>query len=207
MIEVTVTKERVQETLDFVKAMRLAKEKHNVEDKMFDINNTSEGINIIGHLGEQAVGQALGIPVDTTVMVGGDDGSDMVLDGMTIQVKTSQLKSLIFNAPWLFKSDIAIMVQFVGADKTRSWEDPQFKIWGYIDRETFLSNHYKKNYGYGERLVMDVPDLNPIENFLEYQKLEPYIVELSDEDIEKIRKFVLDENHPPKQFRDIGNGE
>lgn len=184
MIEVTVTQERVQETLDFVKAMRLAKEQHNVEDKMFDINNTSEGINIIGHLGEQAVGQALGFHVDTTVMVGGDDGSDMTANGTTIQVKTSQLKSLIFNAPWLFKSDIAIMVQFVGADKTRSWEDPQFKIWGYVDKQTFLSNHYKKNYGYGERLVMDVDGLTPIE-------------ELS----------IINKQHPPKSFRDIANGE
>lgn len=163
MIELTVSEERVQETLAFIKAMREAKEKHNVTDRMFDKNNTSEGINIIGHLGEQAVGQALGFPVDTTVMVGGDDGSDMTVSGKTIQVKTSQLTSLIFNAPWLFKTDIAIMVQFVGQDKTRSWEDPQFKIWGYIDRETFLANHYKKNYGYGERLVMDAKDLIPIE--------------------------------------------
>ena len=163
MIEVTVSPERVQETLTFVKAMREAKQKHNVTDRMFDRNNTSEGINIIGHLGEQAIGQAIGITVDTTVMIGGDDGSDMTHDGMTIQVKTSQLKSLIFNAPWLFKSDIAIMVQFVGNDKTKSEEDPKFKIWGYIDKATFLANHYKKDYGYGERLVMDVDQLKPIE--------------------------------------------
>jgi hypothetical protein len=164
MIEVTVSPERVKETLEFVKAMREAKQKHNVEDKMFDRNNTSEGINIIGHLGEQAIGQALGIPVDTTVMIGGDDGSDMKVGDTTIQVKTSQLKSLIFNASWLFKSDIAVQVQYVGNDKTKSEEDPRFIIWGYIDKATFKANHYKKDYGYGERLVMDVSDLKPIED-------------------------------------------
>lgn len=164
MIEVTVSKERVAETLEFVKAMREAKEKYNVTDKMFDRNNTSEGINIIGHLGEQAIGQALGFPVDTTVLVGGDNGSDMTVGDITIQVKTSQLKSLIFNAPWLFKSDIAILVQFVGEDKTRSEEDPRFVIWGYVDKATFKQNHYKRDYGYGERLVMDAKDLLPIES-------------------------------------------
>jgi len=88
-------------------------------------------------------------------------------NGTTIQVKTSQLKSLIFNAARLFKSDIAILVQYVGNDKTKSEQDPRFKIWGYIDKETFLSNHYKKDYGYGERLVMDVQDLHPIEELIE----------------------------------------
>jgi len=164
LIEVTVSPDRVAETLQFVKDMREAKQKHNVTDKMFDRNNTSEGINIIGHLGEQAVGQALGFDVDTTVMVGGDDGSDMKANGQTIQVKTSQLKSLIFNAPWLFKSDIAIQVQYVGNDKTKSEEDPRFVIWGYIDKDTFKANHYKRDYGYGERLVMDVQNLKPIED-------------------------------------------
>ena len=164
MIEVTVSKERVEETLEFVKAMREAKEKHNVTDKMFDRNNTSAGINVIGHLGEQAIGQALGFPVDTTVLIGGDNGSDMVVDGTTIQVKTSQLKSLIFNASWQFKSDIAVLVQYVGEDKTKSEEDPRFIIWGYVDRDTFKANHYKKDYGYGERLVMDAKDLLPIES-------------------------------------------
>jgi hypothetical protein len=164
MIEVTVSPERVEETLEFVKAMREAKQAHNVTDRMFDKNNTSEGINVIGHLGEQAVGQALGFPVDTTVLIGGDDGSDMKVGNSTIQIKTSQLKSLIFNAKWLFKSDIAIMVQYIGADKTKSEEDPRFILWGYIDKETFLAKHYKKNYGYGERLVMDVDQLKPIED-------------------------------------------
>lgn len=167
MIEVTVSPERVEQTLKFVKDMRIAKQQHNVTDRMFDRNNTSEGINVIGHLGEQAIGQALGYAVDTTVMVGGDDGSDMEHNGTTIQVKTSQLKSLIFNAARLFKSDIAILVQYVGNDKTKSEQDPRFKIWGYIDKETFLSNHYKKDYGYGERLVMDVQDLHPIEELIE----------------------------------------
>lgn len=164
MIEVTVSPERVKETLEFVKAMREAKQKYNVADKMFDRNNTSEGINIIGHLGEQAIGQALGFPVDTTVMVGGDDGSDMKVGDTTIQVKTSQLKSLIFNAAWLFKSNIAILVQFIGNDKTKSEQDPRFVIWGYTDKETFMAKHYKKNYGYGERLVMDIDQLFPIED-------------------------------------------
>jgi hypothetical protein len=88
----------------------------------------------------------------------------MVVNGTTIQVKTSQLKSLIFNQLWQFKSDIAILVQYVGADKTKSEDDPQFIIVGYIDKATFKEKHYRKDYGYGERYVMDAQDLIPIES-------------------------------------------
>ena len=162
-IFVTLDAEDVQQTLDFIKRMREDKVAHNVVDKMFDINNTSEGINIIGHLGEMAVGKVLDIPVDMEVRTGGDDGHDMHYLGNTVQVKTSTLKSLIFNAPHLFKSDLAVLVQFIGADKRKAEEDPRFIIWGWMSREDFLAKHYLHNYGYGDRLVVDFEHLLPLD--------------------------------------------
>lgn len=164
---VTLTPEEVQLTLDFVERMREDKVKHRVVDKMFDRNNTSEGINIIGHLGEMAVGKLLDVPVDMEVRTGGDDGNDLHLNGTSIQVKTSELRSLIFNAPHLFKSDVAVLAQFIGKDKRESWKDPRFIIWGWTTREFFLDNYYKHNFGYGERLVLDATELQPIDVLIE----------------------------------------
>jgi hypothetical protein len=164
---VTLTPEEVEQSLDFIKRMREDKVKHNVTDKMFDRNNTSEGINIIGHLGEMAVGRLLNTAVDMEVRTGGDDGNDLTHQGKTVQVKTSTLKSLIFNAAHLFKSDIAILVQFIGKDKTESWKDPRFLVWGWISRKEFMANHYTHDFGYGERLVLDFNNLTNIQSLME----------------------------------------
>jgi hypothetical protein len=166
-IEVELTEDEVQKSLDFVENMRRDKVHHNVTDRMFDRKNTSEGINIIGHLGEAAVAKVLGLTPDTSVLTGGDDGNDLTLGSTTIQVKTSVLPSLIFNAPELFKSDVAILAQYTGVDKTRSQEDPKFVVWGWIEREVFLVLHHKKDYGYGTRLVMGASMLHSLDSLVE----------------------------------------
>jgi hypothetical protein len=166
-LPVTLTPEEVQQTLDFVARMREDKVANNVTDRMFDLNNTSEGINIIGHLGEMAVGKVLNLPVDMEVRTHGDDGNDLMLNNTGIQVKTSELQKLIFNAPRLFKSEIAILAQFVGADKRNAQADPRFVLWGWVDRKEFLTSYYTQNFGYGDRLVLDAPYLHPLDSLLE----------------------------------------
>jgi len=166
-LPVTLTPEEVQLTLDFVARMREDKVANNVTDRMFDVNNTSEGINIIGHLGEMAVGKVLNLPVDMEVRTHGDDGNDLMLNKTGIQVKTSELQKLIFNAPRLFKSEIAILVQFIGADKKNAKDDPRFLIWGWTERKEFMQQYYTQNFGYGERLVLDAPYLHPLDSLLE----------------------------------------
>lgn len=157
----------VQQTLDFVEAMRVDKVAHSVVDRMFDQKNTSEGINIIGHLGEQAVGKVLGLPVDTEIRTGGDAGYDMTITGKTAQIKTSTLPRLIFNAKHLFSAEIAVLVQFTGKNRREADKDPQFTIWGWVEREEFLKNYYNEDFGYGLRLVMDAPYLHPLDSLFE----------------------------------------
>lgn len=164
---VTLSDQEVAKTLEFVAEMREDKVKHNVKDRMFDIKNTSEGINIIGHLGEQAVAKVLGIPVDTTVLTGGDAGHDLTLNGTTIQVKTSILPKLIFNAKHLFKSDVAVLVQYIGADNRTAHEDPRFQIWGWVDQEEFFKSYYNEDFGYGRRLVFDAVCLHSLDSLTE----------------------------------------
>lgn len=171
-VYVTLTETEVAQTLDFIKRMREDKVKHGVTDRMFDRNNTSEGINIIGHLGEMVVGRVLGLPVDMEVRTGGDDGHDMHQGDTTIQVKTSELKSLIFNAKHLFKSDVAILVQFIGKNKKESWKDPRFIVLGWISREEFLNKYHTHDFGYGTRLVLNADELLPIQQLMNTENLD-----------------------------------
>lgn len=165
-IEVTLTEEEVTEGLDFVRKVRENKEKHGVRDMMFDLNNTSEGINTIGHLGEVAAAKLLGLEVNRDIYVHGDGGLDLELDGTTIQVKTSKLPKMIFNHHLGFSTDIAVLAQYIGEDNRHAEADPRFLIWGWINKEDFMEKQYPYDFGYGTRLVVESIQLNPIESLV-----------------------------------------
>lgn len=166
-IQITVEEDRVQQTLDFVAKMQHDKFAKGVTDRIFDVDNTSDGIHVVGHLGEQAVAQLLDLDIDTTVLTSGDVGHDLVWGGTTIQVKTSELRKLIFNAKHLFSADVAILAQFIGENKAESQNDPQFRIWGWISRKEFIDNYYAVNFGYGTRLVVDGESLHTLDSLAE----------------------------------------
>lgn len=165
-IEITLTEKEVFEGLEFVRKVRENKEKHGVRDMMFDLNNTSEGINIVGHLGEVAAAKLLDLKVNRDIYVHGDGGMDLELNGVTIQVKTSKLPKMIFNHHLDFSTDIAVLSQYIGKDNRNAQDDPRFAIWGWIDKEGFMEKYYPYNFGYGNRLVVESIQLNPIDDLL-----------------------------------------
>jgi hypothetical protein len=46
-----------------------------------------------------------------------------------------------------------------------------------------------------------------LSTLMDTQYIEPYTIELSDEDAEKLKKFATDRYYLPERFRDISNGE
>ena len=165
-IEVILSEDELMDGLRFIHRVRENKKQYEVTDRKFDKNNSSYSVNLLGQLGEVACGRVLGLQVDRTISPSGDDGHDLRTDaGETIQVKTSTLPQLIFNAPHLFISDIAVLVQFFG-DKQLPHVDGVFQVVGWIDRKTFLARCYPHDYGYGTRLVMDANQLKPIEELV-----------------------------------------
>lgn len=158
-IDVELTLEEVTTSIEFIDRVHADKTHYGVTDRKFDKGNTSIGVSQLGHMGEMAVGKVLGLPVDMEVRTQGDNGHDLTLGSTNIQVKTSTMRHLIFNAKHLFASDVAILCQFVGADKSHPGDDPRFKVWGWVSKDEFLENYYNMDYGYGNRLVLDVTDL------------------------------------------------
>jgi hypothetical protein len=153
-MEVVLSQEEIDEALDFVNRMRDDKVEHRVVDKKFDAKNTSWAVNLMGYLGEKAVAKAYQVPVDRRVLTGGDEGHDLVINNKKIQVKTSTLDKLIFNALELFTADYAILVTLIG-DRQQPHINSKFKIWGAISKEDFMRVCYQKDYGYGVRFVCD----------------------------------------------------
>lgn len=165
-IIVHLTEDELMDSLRFIHRVRENKKQFEVVDRKFDKNNSSYSVNLMGRLGEVACARILGCQVDETISPSGDNGHDLLtVLGKSVQVKTSTLAQLIFNAPELFVSDIAVLVQFFG-DKQLPHVDSYFDIKGWITREEFLAKHYLHDYGYGTRLVMDADQLHDMEELL-----------------------------------------
>jgi hypothetical protein len=163
MAVIELTEDEIMDSLRFIHRVRKNKKEYDVTDRKFDKNNSSYSVNLMGRLGEVACARFLGLPTDDTVTPSGDNGHDLqTVLGRSIQVKTSTLPQLIFNAPELFVSNLAVLVKFSG-DKQLPHVDSLFDVIGWTTRENFLANHYLHDYGYGTRLVMDANQLQPIE--------------------------------------------
>lgn len=138
---------------------------HDIRDKKFDRTNTSEGVSLIGMMGEIAGCKALGAQPNLSVMIGGDDGFDCEAHGLLWQIKTSSLRALIFNSVDDFVADVALLVHHL-ADKEAVGDDPRFEIIGGVSRKRFIKQHFLHDYGYGMRLVMNADALTPIQKLL-----------------------------------------
>lgn len=123
------------------------------------------GIHYIGSLGEVAVARELGINIHDNITVGGDDGTDLLYKGQTIQVKTSSHSELRnermvilnhiseFRTQWLISCAIKWPVTVI--------------IHGFISKEKFQRKMQIKNFGYGERHCVSVAELTTIKRINE----------------------------------------
>jgi hypothetical protein len=126
------------------------------------ISNQSDfAVNYAGLLGEYAVARSINAKVDTALMIAGDGGTDMVLNGNTIQIKTNMMpeKVLIFNQLEHFKTDWAILCSIESASAVQ--------IHGFISKGKFVKNFYRHDWGYGNRFCVKADVLAPIEKFYE----------------------------------------
>jgi len=161
----TLTEQEVAAAHQWVADKLRIKATHDIRDKKFDRTNTSQGVSLIGIMGEIAGCRALDTQPNLEVMIGGDDGFDCVAYGLTWQIKTSSLRALIFNTADDFTADAALLVRHL-ADKHDVPDDPHFHIIGGISRNRFLRECGEHDYGYGMRLVMAADSVTPLETLL-----------------------------------------
>jgi len=93
--------------------------------------------------------------IDRTISPGGDDKvSDLVINDVTIQVKSRERRpdgDLYFNHPKLFRAHIAILTIYM--------REGNIIIPGWTTKEHFMQYHNQKNFGYGTRYCLEQKDL------------------------------------------------
>lgn len=118
--------------------------------------------NILAFKAEFLFARLFGLPLPV-VNVLSDGGIDFWLGETPIDVKCSSHTNgpLIFDSEESFAAKVAVLY---GAT-----DDPKIlKLHGCIGRKAFFKHAYKKDFGYGERFVMNIDSLYPIEKLWRY---------------------------------------
>jgi len=124
-----------------------------VDQKRDDFAITREGM-----AGEWAVSKVIDTPVNLDLHPGGDAGWDFEYCGIKIDVKTSKAKYLLFNTLSSFKADLAVFARYLN--------EYQVELVGAITRKDFVAKHQLKNFGYGDKYVVDPLLLNDVRDYL-----------------------------------------
>lgn len=127
------------------------KPKENFDDPTNGFHSVKNGdtLHIPGALAELAVAKYRGWDIDRNFYgKRGDDGVDFVVNGSKIDVKAAQYSPIVlkFNSAEHIRSDWIIGCYI-----------PEYsKVWicGYVSAAEYINNHYKHDYGHGERLCL-----------------------------------------------------
>jgi hypothetical protein len=140
-----------------------------VTNYRIDPNQSDFDLHFKGLKAEYAVAKALGVPFDLSISLGGDDHEkDLLLaDGRTVSVKFRTQRgwdyALTRDRLSEFKADLGILV----------WpaEGDALELVGYVTREDFAIRARRKNFTYGDRLVVEAAQMRPIDELLGGPKL------------------------------------
>jgi hypothetical protein len=100
----------------------------------------------------------LGVPVNLELHPGGDPGWDFDFSGIKIDVKTSKAKYLLFNTMNSFKADFAVFARYLN--------DFQIELVGMVSRQDFMQKCEIRDFGYGEKYVMNPNKLTDVREIL-----------------------------------------
>lgn len=147
------------------------KSQHGVATQKHDRARTDWEICYFGFMGEVGVSRALGLEPNWSVIIGGDDGYDIVLPGNRTMLTTSvpvQVKTPLARATrdWLYFNDESqIKADYLVLCNVDEYETSVL-IRGGISKGSFLSNCVTKNFGYGERIAVHADRLQPIDGLI-----------------------------------------
>lgn len=143
----------------FSERQRCVKRSLSVPSRKYDQSKGEYEVQYIGTMGEYAISKHCDVPIDTNIHVGGDNGTDLVINGWGCQVKTTvyggKTIDVIVNSMDEFKAQVLIGVQVLSPTRV--------KILGCIGRRRFRKCAITKDYGYGERLKVSAQELAPID--------------------------------------------
>lgn len=153
-----------------VSFLAIAAERRTVVKQAYHVRNhrcqhkSDFATHLTGVLGEYAVGKLLGSKLDTSVHIGGDGGSDMEIEGYTLQIKTRNRQPepiyLYVNSPADLRADIIVLA--IAHTLT------EVRVIGWMQKMEFLAAAKPMNFGYGERIGVNAKELHPAETLGEW---------------------------------------
>jgi len=120
------------------------KVQHNVREQKVDNTRTGEQISIDGFGAEMAFAKMANLYPNFDIMIGGDDGDLLAMNGKKIDVKSSK-----HNPTWLTckktkeKGDAFYYVMLTGLF-------PEYEFAGWATEDELLQEEKLKDWGYGE---------------------------------------------------------
>ena len=128
--------------LDWERANRedLAAKRHRLHEGQKSSRPLSRDYELVGLAGEYAFAEAYGLSVDETERPGGDSGSDFVVNGITIDIKTARKAYNLIVEEGKIKADIYVLAQYEG--------DTDATLLGWATRRQ-VSMAPTKDFGYG----------------------------------------------------------
>lgn len=126
-----------------------------VSNQKRDTGRSDADLDLLGVKAEVAVSKVFDLVHDYAMGV--DDGSDLWLDDISVDVKATFHKGgrLLFKKRSSFKADCAVLVCQIRPD--------QFNVAGYASKATFLERARELDLGHGKGWAMDQDELSPLE--------------------------------------------
>ena len=142
------------------------KRRAGVVDRLIDTSLDRIDNDLLGLMGEAAVGQFLSVPINSDDSLTGDGGvSDLEKDGVTVQVKTTwhQTGRLLFKDAHGCMADVAVLV-------TKTGNPNRLRIVGFIPLDEFLLVCEKGFNGRAEAVSVTQDELYPMRALTLYIK-------------------------------------
>jgi len=135
------------DTVKLLESMGVAPRLENKKQSRIDANR-------FGFMAEFAVARVFGAG-EPRLNIATDGGVDLWLDDISVDVKYTKTRLLIFDSLEKFKAKVAILVTHRDLGV--------MEIIGWMGKKDFERVAIAKDFGYGERMVAQAEDLRPIE--------------------------------------------
>ena len=140
------------------------KASHGVATQKHDRARTDWDLAYFGFMGEVGLARALCLQPNWSVLIGGDDGSDLSLAENKLQVKTPLSRAtkdwLYFDDESKFRSDYGVLCNI-------DEYETSVIVRGAIAKDDFLAACIIKDFGYGERIAVHATQLKSMDDLID----------------------------------------
>lgn len=139
------------------------KRSHGVATQKYDRKRTDWEICYFGFMGEVGVALSLCETPDWSVLIGGDNGTDITVNGQCLQVKTPLTYQ---TRDWFYFNDEERFVADYGVLCNVDEYETSVLIRGAVSKEDFLRLCVTKNFGYGERVALHATQMSSMDDLI-----------------------------------------